>query len=188
MFILSLHIILRRVSIVVETTWRINRLDTPVDVRKVTFLTKMFKTVSTFFQTLIFFIAFSSRPILMHVSCLKIHWSTQENKWRQSCFIVYFNLRVWVFRKKIIFFVYLVLVAREFFSPRVQSVILEHADDVVTCFLFGDRVDVITSCVLEVVQYWAQRLGLSIGFHWRWYCQTGWNRKQVFPNNEADKT
>lgn len=92
-FILSLHIILRRVSIVVETTWRINRLDTPVDVRKVTFLTKMFKTVSTFFQTLIFFIAFSSRPILMHVSCLKIHWSTQENKWRQSCFIVYFNDR-----------------------------------------------------------------------------------------------
>ena len=62
-------------------------------------------------------------------------------------FIVYFNLRVWVLRKKI-FFVYLVLV-----SPRVQSVILEHADDVITCFLFGDRVDVITSCVLEVVQY-----------------------------------
>ena len=50
-------------------------------------------------------------------------------------------------------YVYLFLVAREFFSPRVQSVILEHFHDEVTRALFDDRVDVNISCVGEVVQY-----------------------------------
>ena len=48
-------------------------------------------------------------------------------------------------------YVYLFLVAREFFSPRVQSVILEHVYDEVTRALFDDRVDVNISCVGEVV-------------------------------------
>ena len=61
---------------------------------------------------------------------------------------------------------YLLLVAREFFSPRVQSVILEHVYNVVTCSLFGDRVDINISCVGEVVQYRAEGLDLSLGFHW----------------------
>ena len=63
-------------------------------------------------------------------------------------------------------YVYLFLVAREFFSPRVQSVVLEHVYDEVTRALFDDRVDVNISCVGEVVQYRAQRLSLSLGFHW----------------------
>ena len=74
-------------------------------------------------------------------------------------------------RKKILF-VYLLLVAGEFFSPRVQSVILEHVQDVVTCSLFGVRVGVNIPCFAEVVQYRAQRLGLSTGFNWARYCQT----------------
>ena len=54
----------------------------------------------------------------------------------------------------------------------MQSVILEHIHDEVTCSLFNDRVDVNISCVGEVVQYRLQGLGLSLAFHWGRYCQT----------------
>ena len=69
-------------------------------------------------------------------------------------------------------YIYLLLVAREFFSLRVQSVILERVHDEVTCPLFGHTVDVNMSCFGEVVQYRAQRLGLGLGFHSGWYYQT----------------
>ena len=61
------------------------------------------------------------------------------------------------------FCIYLFLVAREFFSPRVQSVIHERFHDEVTCPLFGRGVDVNISCTVKVVQYRAQGLGLC---HW----------------------